>query len=288
VKPYTAIYKLTLKNKTLRSLTESLSGELHVELQDVGEGWTFQQKGSCILHQPDSEEGNQTLAWIYTIWEAKNGRHLRFLWKRWLSESLDEDSQGEVIYDPQTQQGRILTFNPINTLQPVHGPLLFPIAHLNKMLKIAEKSQPDTLSEIVFDGAGGASPSRLNTFIALPHSLEITSVHKSGPKASPHLAKKIFKIWPVFTAAYHPQNMLELPEDTASSMITKAGLPVTFTIPIGEVEALATLVLPEALSPKFQKLADPPKKAKPRSSKQKNSGGSLSASASPPMLILID
>jgi hypothetical protein len=82
--------------------------------------------------------------------------------------------------------------------------------------------------------------------------------------------------------------MLELPEDTASSMITKAGLPVTFTIPIGEVEALATLVLPEALSPKFQKLADPPKKAKPRSSKQKNSGGSLSASASPPMLILID
>lgn len=261
IQPYQASYRLELAESQGDSGVQEVSGDMQVDCQVIDNGWTFQQRGGLRIlfstlreeralgEDTESEEeepvAEQRITWVYTAWEAKNGRHFRFIWRRWIDGFLDENIQGEVDYDPQTHQGKITYQTPQFLVQPVHGELLFPTAYLGKILGQMAEGAPSVVSALVFSGTSVGGPFRLNTFVGEPRMVALRSERpplKKGMKGLP--APILVKVWPTFTAAHHPLSIQEQGDSEGAHTFTDGGVPVSSLIDLGEFKVKATLRLP--------------------------------------------
>jgi hypothetical protein len=272
--PYEAIYQLDLESTSPESLTEEANGVLSVKFQDVGNGWTLQQQGSVRIqmapisddaeileggdNQPeasDKENLLQKVRWSYVTWEAKNGRHFRFILHRWIDGILEEEVEGEMVYDPLLREGKITYQSPTFLAQPFYGEVLFPTAYMGKILEKI-RCNGGLVSSLVFNGLCPEGVLLLNTFVGGGHNI-IFPIETSRAPGATVLKPQHMRVYPTFTASYHPKAQEEQPESEMSQELTATGLPMSSILNFGDFKLRASL---KTVSP-------PPKHSLPPESK---------------------
>ena len=291
--PYTAVYSLDLSGAEDPSTVEEGAGEMTQSLQEVPGGWTFRQEGQLSFSStpsdtcgqeteekegkgdsktdddPEESSAPQTMRWVYTLWEAKNGRHFRFIWQRWIGDFMDEDIQGEVLYDPQTSTGKVTYARPDSQAQALHGDILFPLAYMQKILDKMKEEDPGVVSEIMFSGNGMAGPQRVNTFVASPHVAPYSPL--TPPPSNREHLREDFKMWPTFAAAFHPLSLADdgggVKPEEGYTVYTSTGLPLAMNFHLGGLK-IRSILRPPSPSPcqpfhqqSAQKAAGQPKEA---------------------------
>lgn len=256
--PYEAVYQLDLESASPESLTEEATGVLSVKFQDVGNGWTLQQQGSVRiqmvslsdetdvlqeeedrLETPNKENLLQKVEWSYVTWEAKNGRHFRFILHRWIDGILEEEVEGEMVYDPLLREGKITYQSPTFLAQPFYGEVLFPTAYMGKILeKIRDNG--GLVSSLVFNGLCPEGILRLNTFVSRGHHI-ILPIEASRAPGAPVLKPQNIMVYPTFTASYHPKAPEEQPESEISQELNATGLPINSLLNFGDFKLRASL-----------------------------------------------
>ena len=156
--PYDASYTLDLADDEESLSVVNGEGTMTQTLREHSNGWTFRQEANLNVsftspdspeahspgasslgpeegQQPENKQGldfleegdpnstrdKQKIHWVYTLWEAKNGRLMRFIWQRWIDGLLDENVQGEVHYEPQTASATVTYSHPHSQTPTARG-----------------------------------------------------------------------------------------------------------------------------------------------------------------------
>jgi hypothetical protein len=279
VTPYKVSYVLELQDSQSFDLVEQADGVMDVEMHELVNGWTLTQKGELRIVMPQEEDLDdpcdavQKVQWVYTFWEAKNGRYFRFILRRWVDGFLEQDLQGHVDYDPQTLQGKVTYESPANSVQPIHGELLFPLAHQSKILDKMKEGAPGIVSSLVFNGTSVEGPLRLNSFVGDPHALTLPQKGSAPSKRQKNAhPSEPLTVWPIFTASHHRLSIQEKGDSEVAHTLTADGVPVTLVLDMGDFKVIGTR-LPERPQHSAEKEAK--KATKKRAEKKETLEGHL-------------
>ena len=237
LEPHLAAYRLSLVGEpTLGIPFSEVRGGLVIEWRRACDGWLSRQRLAFV---GTLEEGGDLSHDVrFTSWEALDGSQMRYSYRSYGDEELQEDFRGEARLEPSA--GGVATFTEPSQREVALPPrTIFPTAHIEQVLDGARAGKR-FVSHQVFDGAGFDSLTQISSAIGQPRAVATSAKNEGdgGPG------------WPV-SMAYHdlhdPSDML--PKFEARFLLGENGVLRDVVLDYGDFRLDATLERLEVLAP---------------------------------------
>ena len=213
-----AIYEMTLKSASRSSDIAELSGQMLIEVIDVCDGWTLEQRIAITIVNFQGQEVVSHTG--FTSWESRDGSRFRFEQKTKQNDIVVEKVGGKAAVDPDG--GGLVVFGEpeANTLELAPG-TLFPSQH-TALLIASAKAGKSFVSRVVFDGTSADGPNQISAFIA-----EIMD----GPMLPGEAVAP--RVWPIHLAFYRASSSAPEPDVEISMLVEANGVMRQMTLDYG-------------------------------------------------------
>ncbi len=225
-----AYYKVTLLSVNPDSEILDANGEMVIEMEDVCDGWTIEQKSwtNILLKTQPSESLKAT----YVAWESKAGDKLRFFAHRAFNNKIFEDVSGEARFTKAGGvKGHINFTKPKKMRLPIKSGTLPPITHLHFLINSAKSGQ-HMVSQEVFDGSFFGNPVQINTFIGIKAGTCALSKGKASQKM----------LWPMNLAVYGTASTRALPNFEIKQQLLDNGIMCSYIVDFGDYRMKGELI----------------------------------------------
>ena len=213
-----AIYQMILISASHGSDIASLNGQMLIEVIDVCDGWTLDQRIALTIANFEGGEVHSYTS--FTSWESKDGQRFRFEQKTQQNDVIIEELGGEAAMAPDGG-GLVALARPTAATLELASGTLFPNRHTALLIVSAEAGKT-FLNRVVYDGTSPEGPSQVSAFI-------------SPPKVVPGLPGELaeVRVWPVQMAFYPISSVDTGPEVEIGMMLQANGVARALTINYG-------------------------------------------------------
>ncbi len=213
-----AIYQMILKSANHSSDIAELNGQMLIEVVDVCDGWTLEQRiGLTIANFAGGEIHSYT---SFTSWESKDGLRFRFEQMTQQDDVTVEELGGEAAMAPDGG-GVVALAKPTKASLELASGTLFPSRHTALLIASAEAGET-FLNRMVYDGTSPEGPSQISAFI---------SSAKIVPSLPGETAEA--RAWPVHLAFYPASSLDSEPEVEIGMLLQANGVARALTINYG-------------------------------------------------------
>lgn len=224
-----AHYKISLVSKERDSKVVGAEGTMVLEMRNMCDGWSVEQKSDTTLFLNASDDEN--LSSHYVAWESMDGDKLRFFTSRSRNGMLFEDVNGEAEFNLEGGEGKISFNTPESISLAVKPGTIPPIKHLLSLLKAAGSGQ-EMVSNEVFDGSSFSDAVQINTFITKQKKQCGKEKHVKGLKGP---------VYPMQLAVYATASLNALPSFEISQKFYKNGVMCSYTVNFGDYKVAGTI-----------------------------------------------
>ena len=231
LEPHVAAYRLTLAGgSTLGAPFIEVRGGLVIEWRLACDGWLSRQRLAFV---GTLEEGGDLSHDVrFSSWEALDGSRMRYSYRSYGDDELQEDFRGEARLDPPA--GGMATFDEPGQRDVELPPeTIFPTTHIQKILDDARAGGHFAIvSHQVFDGAGFDSLTQITSVIGELKTAEPSAKaeHDGG------------RAWPVSMAYYNLHDSSDmLPNFEAAFLLGADGVLRDVTLDYGDFRLDAKL-----------------------------------------------
>src|ERR687891_900405 len=226
--PHVAAYRLSLANRTgMGNPFTEVRGGLVIEWRLACDGWLSRQRLAFV---GTLEEGGGLSHDVrFSSWEALDGSRMRYSYRSYGDDQLQEDFRGEAHLEPST--GGVATFaEPSEREVALPADTIFPTEHIQKVLDRARAGER-FVSHRVFDGAGFDSLTQITSVIGKPQAAKPLARNPTdGARA-----------WPVSMAYYDLEQSDDTPKFEAAFLLGENGVLREVVLDYGEFQLNATL-----------------------------------------------
>lgn len=210
LEPHVAAYRLSLAGGSeMTSPFTEVRGGLVVEWQLACDGWLSRQRLAFIGTL--QEGGNLGHDVRFSSWEALDGSRLRYSYRAYSDDQLQEEFRGEAVLE--AQDGGVATFSaPSERRIELPAGTVFPTVHIQEVLSEAAAGK-QFVSHQVFDGAGFDSLTQITSVIGPPRPVERLAGQEGNGRA-----------WPVSMAYYELQPPSDMPNFEANFLLGENGV----------------------------------------------------------------
>ena len=159
-----AVYTLSLASTRVANIVAALSGRMAIEVVDVCDGWTLEQRIGLRIVSPDGSEVDSYTS--FTSWESKDGTQFRFEQATKRDGVTIEELSGRAVLEPGKPGVAHLT-KPKEMEIPLPAGTLFPTRHTELLIDRALAGGNHFLG-VVFDGSTVDNPNKVSVFIGSP------------------------------------------------------------------------------------------------------------------------
>jgi len=236
LQPHIAAYRLSLAGEPTLGLPFSeVRGGLVIEWRRACDGWLSRQRLAFV---GTLEEGGDLSHDVrFTSWEALDGSRMRYSYRSYGDEELQEDFRGEARLEPSA--GGVATFTEPSQREVELPPrTIFPTAHIEQVLEGARAGER-FVSHQVFDGAGFDSLTQITSVIGQPQTAAPSArdEHEGG------------RAWPVSMAYYDLHDSSDMPKFEAEFLLGENGVLRDVVLDYGDFRLDATLENLELMAP---------------------------------------
>ena len=182
-----ALYSMTLLSTSRASDIAELGGRMLVEIVDVCDGWTLDQRIALAIANSDGDDFRSYTS--FTSWESKDGKRFRFEQKTRHDDVTIDELGGRAEITAAGGGAATLTKPEAATIALPPG-AVFPNQHTAMLIARAEAGET-FFTSIVFDGTSIDNPSYVSAFIGTP----TTAPRLAGEAQAP-------SVWPVRLAFF--------------------------------------------------------------------------------------
>jgi hypothetical protein len=208
---YRAVYDMSLDPHAQGfASVQDLTGSLSVEFRRMCEGWMMQQHSLTETHLPDGSK--EMTKWGYVVLESLDGKTLHFNSYRNVNGKQVEHVKGKASLATMTVDFELPQARSIKLAEGT----IFPIEHLNALLKAAQKGET-THPALVFDGSQDQGPLEISAFIG-----------KS--QKSTHQKMVDLNQFPMSLAIYQPDPVASTPEYETQQQMLSNGVLSSFVL----------------------------------------------------------
>ena len=156
-----AIYSMTLAWAGYGSDVVEVSGQMVIEVADVCDGWTLEQRTARRFVNSDGDEFHAFST--FASWESKDGTRFRFVQKTRHDGETIEEFSGRAV-KAGAKGGVAYLTKPKEFEIPLPPGTLFPFEHTAQLLARAMAGETHFV-RVVFDGSTLDNPNRVSAFI---------------------------------------------------------------------------------------------------------------------------
>jgi EipB-like len=230
LQPHVAAYRLSLAGGPPLGIPFSeVRGGLVIEWRLACDGWLSRQRLAFV---GILEEGGDLSHDVrFSSWEALDGSRMRYSYRSYGDEELQENFRGEARLEPSA--GGVATFTEPSQREIALPPqTIFPTAHIEKVLEQARDGERFAIvSHRVFDGAGFDSLTQITSVIGQPRTAKPSKNELVGGRG-----------WPVSMAYYDLQNASDmLPKFEAAFLLGEDGVLRDVVLDYGDFQLDGTL-----------------------------------------------
>jgi EipB-like len=228
LQPHVAAYRLSLANAPAPGILFSeVRGGLVIEWRLACDGWLSRQRLAFV---GTFEEGGDLSHDVrFSSWEALDGSRMRYSYRSYGDEELQENFRGEARLDPAG--GGVATFSEPSRREVRLPPdTIFPTAHIKHVLDQA-RAGARFLSHQVFDGAGFDSLTQITSVIGQPQTIEPLAQNTPGGN----------RAWPVSMAYYDLRDASDTPKFETAFLLGENGVLRDVVLDYGDFRLAATL-----------------------------------------------
>ncbi len=161
-----AVYTLSLASTRVANSIAALSGRMAIEVVDVCDGWTLEQRIGLRIA---SSEGPEVASYTsFTSWESKDGTQFRFAQATKQGGVTVEELSGRAVMEPG-KPGVAHFTKPEEMEIPLPAGTLFPTRHTELLIDRALAGENHFLG-VVFDGTSVDNPNKVSAFIGSPET----------------------------------------------------------------------------------------------------------------------
>ena len=228
LQPHVAAYRLSLAGQpTLGIPFSEVRGGLVIEWRRACDGWLSRQRLAFVGTL--EEGGNLSHDVRFSSWEALDGSRMRYSYRSYGDQELQEDFRGEAWLEPSA--GGVATFSEPSEHQVELPPeTIFPTAHIEEVLEEA-RAGARFVSHQVFDGAGFDSLTQITSVIGQARTAEPSA--KDGAAGG--------RAWPVSMAYYDLHEASDTPKFEAEFLLGENGVLRDVVLDYGDFQLDATL-----------------------------------------------
>lgn len=229
-----AFYNMTLGSAEQGSGVRQVRGRMSLEVVDVCEGWTVDQR---IALEVISDPGDEVQSYSkFLSWESKEGDRFSFHQKTWRNGNPVENVSGRAELD-RNGAGTAVFTKPEAEERELPPGTLFPTQHTRMVIDTARVGQRYFVRP-VFDGSALDDPSLVSAFIGLP---EVSG--ETDEDGTPH------QLWPIRLAYFSILKMTSEPEFEVGLLIRADGVADSVDIDYGDFTIHGNLDKIEVLPP---------------------------------------
>jgi EipB-like len=228
LEPHVASYRLALaRSAEIGMPFTEVRGGLVIEWRLACDGWLSRQRLAFVGILGEGGELSHDVR--FSSWEALDGSRMRYSYRSYGDNELQEDFRGEARLDPA--DGGIASFAEPNQREvrlPPHT--IFPTVHIQQVLKDAGAGERFVTHQ-VFDGAGFDSLTQITSVIGQPQKVEplAQDSNRSG------------RAWRVSMAYYDLQGSSDTPKFEAAFLLGENGVLRDVVLDYGDFQLEATL-----------------------------------------------
>src|SRR5919106_1289414 len=167
--PHVAAYRLSLANRTgMGNPFTEVRGGLVIEWRLACDGWLSRQRLAFVgTLQEGGDLGHDVR---FSSWEALDGSRMRYSYRSYDDQELQEEFRGEARLDPPDRGVAAFT-EPSQRQVELPPDTIFPTVHIQQVLDKARAGE-QFVSHQVFDGAGFDSLTQITSVIGQPQMVE--------------------------------------------------------------------------------------------------------------------
>lgn len=229
LQPHIAAYRLSLaRGRPASSEIIEVQGGLVIEWRLACDGWLSRQRLAFVGTL--EEGGNLSHDVRFSSWESKDGLRMRYSYRSYSNDELQDDFRGEASLDP-ADGGLAVFTSPEAREIPLPPGTVFPTTHIAEVLDHASAGER-FVSHQVFDGAGFDALTQITSVIGQPRMLEPLAGEGGDPG----------RAWPISMAYYAMESGSDTPKFEASMLLGENGiLRDTAVLDYGDFQLDATL-----------------------------------------------
>ncbi|MBI3452177.1 MAG: cell envelope integrity EipB family protein [Rhodospirillales bacterium] len=188
-----ALYTLSMGAARAGSGVNAIRGTMSLELQEVCEGWTLNQRMRFQVFDGEGEPIDTDIS--FSSWEARDGLHYRFTLRSLRNGEVSEELRGGARLAAHGKGGKAEFTKPEGQTIDLPPGTLFPTEHSLVLIRAAEAGERH-VSRPVFDGATFDGAMDISAAIGSPHPPEpagSTTIDKVVERPSWRMRLAIFK-----------------------------------------------------------------------------------------------
>ena len=221
-----ATYTLNVEN-IKNSFLEGGQGQTFFEIQEVCDGWNVREDYVLMYELPNKKSAKSYSS--YTTFENKNSTKHSFQLTEKSDLNGENDYQGFIEKNKSNISGSIINQN-IKKLS-FNKNILFPLEHLQKIIKKAKKGQSIFTSEVFFGNEESNHVKTVSTFISNKRQAK---VHNNKESAK-------IMVWPIKIAFYSKTKNKTDPDYEISLELDEVGVVYSYKVNYGDFEVNAKL-----------------------------------------------
>jgi hypothetical protein len=228
LEPHVAAYRLSLAGRpdTANPFVE-VQGGLVIEWRLACDGWLSRQRLAFVgVLQESGTLGHDVR---FSSWEALDGSRLRYSYRSYDDQQLQEEFRGEAWIDPP-QEGVAVFSEPSQRRVELPPDTIFPTVHIQQVLDSAIAGER-FVSHQVFDGAGFDSLTQITSVIGQPRTIELLADQRDGRG----------RAWPVSMAYYDLNTPSDTPKFEAEFLLGEDGVIRDVVLDYGDFRLDAAL-----------------------------------------------
>jgi hypothetical protein len=234
LQPHVAAYRLSLADRPeMGNPFMEVRGGLVIEWRLACDGWLSRQRLAFVgTLQEGGDLGHDVR---FSSWEALDGLRMRYSYRSYDDETLQEEFRGEARIDPPDRG--LATFTEPNKRQVELPPdTIFPTVHIQEVLNSALAGE-QFVSHRVFDGAGFDSLTQITSVIGQPRMVELSAEQR----------EERGRVWPVSMAYYDLNTPSDTPKFEAEFLLGEDGVIRDVVLDYGDFRLKAALETLEAI-----------------------------------------
>jgi hypothetical protein len=228
LEPHLAAYRLSLADQEgIANPFVEVRGGLVIEWRLACDGWLSRQRLAFVgTLQEGGDLGHDVR---FSSWEALDGSRMRYSYRTYDDQELQEEFRGEARLDPP--RGGVANFTtPSERRIDLPPGTIFPTAHIQQVLDRALAGER-FVSHQVFDGAGFDSLTQITSVIGQPRMIELMAEQR-GERG---------RAWPVSMAYYDLHAPSDMPKFEAQFMLGEDGVIREVVLDYGDFRLDAVL-----------------------------------------------
>jgi EipB-like len=236
LQPHVAAYRLSLASGPSIGIPfTEVRGGLLIEWRRACDGWLSRQRLAFV--GTFEEGGGLSHDVRFSSWEALDGSKMRYSYRSYGDEELEEDFRGEARLEPSA--GGVATFSEPSAREIKLPPrTIFPTAHIEQVLDEA-RAGSRFVTHQVFDGAGFDSLTQITSVISQPETLDPSAQDNQGAG----------RAWRVSMAYYDLHESSATPKFEAEFLLGENGVLRDVVLDYGDFQLDATLEKLELMTP---------------------------------------